>query len=184
MSVIACLGWGSLVWDPRELPIRRQWFDDGPMVKVEFARKSDDGRVTLVLHSGALPVRSLWALMDTDNLGVARNVLRKRERIEPQRAKWIESWTRGEQSPSLMVDLPHWATSHGLDSVVWTALPAKFGAKGAAPTAKQVIKYLAALRGAERENAERYIRRAPPQIDTLYRRAIEAELGWTSQPAA
>ena len=37
---IACLGWGSVIWDPRALPIQREWFKDGPFAPVEFTRQS------------------------------------------------------------------------------------------------------------------------------------------------
>src|SRR5690348_5301348 len=52
---IACLGWGSLVWDPRALPIQREWFKDGPFAPIEFTRKSTDGRITLVIDPSAHP---------------------------------------------------------------------------------------------------------------------------------
>ncbi len=45
---IAILGWGSLIWSPRDLSMTGQW-QPGPSPPIEFARKSADGRLTLVL---------------------------------------------------------------------------------------------------------------------------------------
>ena len=174
-----------MVWDPRELPIQRRWFDDGPFIKVEFVRQSDDGRITLVFDSGAPSVRSLWAVVDTADLGAAREALRKREKIPSSKATRIESWLRGQASPTLITNLPQWAEAHGVESVIWTALSAKFqNEEGRKPGPEQVVEYLRSLTGTLRDSAERYIRFAPRQIDTPYRRKIEAALQWTPLPAS
>ncbi len=174
---IACLGWGSLVWDPRELPIRRTWFVDGPMISVEFARQSDDGRMTLVLTEGAALVRSLWALMDCDNLGVAKAALKQRERTKIENIGALEPEI---QTSSLIPSWNEWLKTNQLDAVIWTDLKPKFSTKEMLPTEQQVLDYLDSLRGAKRALAEAYIRKAPAQIDTNYRRAIEAKLGWSA----
>lgn len=179
MTRIACLGWGSLVWDPRELPIRREWFTDGPLASVEFARQSRDGRMTLVLEPSAAPIRTLWALMDVTELTIARDALRAREDIPQSKSDRIGTWSKGQPSPGLILDLPQWAVSRGLEAVVWTALPPMFNQHERTPTKEEVIEYLVGLTGAVRDNAERYIRCAPRQIDTTYRRHIEARIHWT-----
>ena len=175
---IACLGWGSLVWDSRDLPIQRKWFEDGPLIKVEFARQSLDDRITLVLETNAKPVRSLWAVMDSDNLDDAINALKKREGCPKTN---IGFWIPSQEQPQNIFNIPDWALSVGVDAVIWTALPPKYdGKNGHVPSVNDVVKYLKDLTGSARDNAERYIRNAPRQIDTEYRRVIEAELGWTS----
>ncbi|WP_372528731.1 hypothetical protein [Piscinibacter sp.] len=180
MATVACLGWGSLVWDPRELPIQREWFQDGPMIHVEFARQSQDGRITLVLEPLALPVRSLWAVMDATTVGAAREALASREGIlQKNEAKHIGSWTVGDAPLNTLPNLDSWASAQGVQHVVWTALPPKFSGIDQTPNEAQVVSYLEQLVGAKRDAAEKYIRRAPRQIDTVYRRRIEANLHWT-----
>jgi hypothetical protein len=184
LTTIACLGWGSLVWDPRELAIQRQWFKDGPLIRVEFARQSQDGRITLVLTKCANPVRSLWAVMDSTNLASAKSDLRKREGIpESNEEKHIGSWSVSQPSPALIPSLAEWSSARGVAHVIWTNLPPKFNGEEREPSSYQVVVYLAGLVGAQREVAERYVRFTPRQIDTTYRRRIEAVLQWTALDA-
>jgi hypothetical protein len=179
---IACLGWGSLVWDPRDLPIRREWFKDGPFAPVEFTRQSSDGRVTLVIDSAAAPLRVLWAQMTSGDLLEAVRVLCKREGIlERNCSSLIGSWQRGNTAPVNIPDLPAWADARGVDAVVWTALGPKFGTEDRSPSIDEVIQYLRGLTGPIRDHARHYIERTPRQIDTNYRRQIEATLGWSRQ---
>lgn len=104
---IACLGWGSLVWAPRELPLRSDWSADGPSLRVEFARQSRDGRITLVIVPRAELVTSLWAEMDCGDPDTAKEFLRQREgRPRPQH---IGLWTCGEATPATLPGLTDWA---------------------------------------------------------------------------
>lgn len=177
MTNIACLGWGSLIWDSQDLPVRRYWFDDGPLIPLEFVRQSKGERITLVIAPTSRPVRSLWALMDSDNLKAAREQLRLRE--GPTRTEYIGHWSRGNRSPASIPELREWALARNIDAVVWTALPPKFKDEDhRQPSVEDVLGHLRGLSGIQREEAEKYIRRAPRQIDTAYRRRIEAELQW------
>ena len=93
---IACLGWGSLIWDPRTLPVSPRWNEDGPSLPVEFARHSSkSGRVTLVLESGAQPVQTLWASLAVAGLPEAREALRSREETVPQ---YIGYWSTADRT--------------------------------------------------------------------------------------
>lgn len=150
---IACLGWGSLVWDPRELPVRGQWFEDGPFAPVEFARQSSDGRMTLVIDRHAIPIGVLWAQMLPVGLQDARQALRKRENSAA-----IGSWQRGEATPIDIPGLATWADVNGFDAIVWTALGPKFGGKDRSPSVKEVLEYLGGLSGQTRDLAKEVYR--------------------------
>jgi len=181
---IACLGWGSLIWRPDNLLIRRQWFSDGPFLPIEFARKSTDGRLTLVITDTAKPVRCLWALMATDNLVSAKKSLQTREGISDKKAgTCIGSVTIDEEiTDTIKLTIKKWATLLNLDAVIWTSLPTKFrDTDGLEPTLDEAIQYLNSLDINTKLMAEQYIRRTPKQIDTEYRRKFETEFGWTYQ---
>lgn len=176
MGTIACIGWGSLIWNPGGLPLNSGWHSNGPLVQVEFARKSGNGRITLVLTPSAKPVPSLWALMNTGSLEEACGALSHRENT---RRAMIGTWSRGSQTPQMIQDLPEWAAKQGIDSVIWTALPPQFDIQGTKPpSCDQVINYLRGLSPDTRRLAEEYVRRAPRQIATDYRHEMERVLGW------
>ena len=178
--MIACLGWGSLIWNPRALPIHRQWHMDGPLLRAEFARKSLDGRITLVLHPKAQLVRSLWALMTVETPHEAKNELATREGIKRGNVeRLIGHWNQDKMdcSSDVIVGLSEWARCRSIDDVVWTALDPNI-------SRSDIVKYLSGLTGPKRDNAKEYVQRAPLQIDTICRRQIESRLGWSPRVSA
>jgi hypothetical protein len=182
---IACLAWGSLVWNPKDLPIQRRWFDDGPFAPVEFTRQSQNGRITLVLDEDADSVRLLWARMTLSDVEESMKALIDREGITASDWKSrIGNWKTGDAAPKTMPSLPAWAQAHGIDAAIWTALGPQYTKKGETKPTKErppidwVLRYLQELTGPLRDVAEQYFRCAPPQIDTEYRRRVEAALGW------
>ncbi len=182
--LIACLGWGSLIWNPGELPVCRQWLADGPFLPIEFARRSQDGRITLVLVRGYPLVRSLWTVFCLDTLEEAREALRKRERICRDNArKHIGAWVKGESPSDTDIEgrIAEWAQRFPVDAVVWTNLPPKFDGieEPLPPSVDQVISYLSELPPSKWNKAEEYVRKAPLQVDTQYRQRIEKEFGWS-----
>ena len=146
------------------------------MIPVEFARHSKGDRITLVIVPSARPVHSLWALMDSGSLEEAREQLREREGTGD---RYIADWSRETDSPESIPELSEWALARNIDHVIWTGFPPRFKRKNyRLPTEEEVLKHLRQLSGTAREEAKRYIRCAPRQIETEYRRRIEAELHW------
>ena len=204
--MIVCLGWGSLIWDLGGLPVEKlerglpvppwvlspegedigDWKADGPLVRVEFARQSgkERDRLTLVLFDAAERQPSLWARMTIANLGEAVRALTRREyrgiaegNIDRWSMRNIGRWSEGEADPPDIPGLSVWATGRDIQSVVWTALKPKFCDLEVAPTEDQAIAFLRGL--SDDTEAQKYVRRAPPQVDTAYRRRIVRCLGWT-----
>jgi hypothetical protein len=179
---IACLGWGSLFWDPQGLLIDRDWNLNGPMLPLEFCRQSGNGRLTLVIDKDSEPLKVLWSPMIANDLKIAIESLRIREGIPKSRCNDYIGVLCADEATSadpIKNVLSHWLQDVGFDAVIWTDLPSKFNeVNGMKPSKDEALAYLHGLEGDTRASAEEYIRRAPVQITTEYRRAFEKELGW------
>ena len=180
--MIVCLGWGSLIWCSKALPVNGTWMSDGPALPVEFARQSRDDRITLVICDGSPAIPVFWAELNVKTVDEGRKVLATREGVTVGRIdKDIGSWsgdTVGNQYGREAVGA--WARERNIEGVVWTALGPKIGGERRKPTEQEVINHLRHLSGAAAEAAEEYVRLAPRQIVTPYRAAIEATFGWSA----
>lgn len=179
---IVCIAWGSLLWNPHPLKLASGWHPGGPRLPLEFVRDSDDSpEVALVLCEGARLVPTYWAYLATDDLDTARAMLGAREKITAARPDWIGS-VPAAAGATEDARIRCWMRGRAIEAAVWTALPAKFHARsGYVATAAEVVARLDGLAPRERKAAEEYVRRIPAHIDTSYRRAIQARLGWTAR---
>jgi hypothetical protein len=186
---IAILGWGSLIWDRRDLPISMAWQRGGPVLPIEFSRMSRSGEragcLTLVIDElhGA-NVRTRFAVSTRTNLDDAITDLRTREGTSSDRIGYI-NLGRGTERAYARQRHPHacdtikaWAQAQQWDAVVWTALTSNFEEVADRPfTVEAAIQHLNGLGEPAKSHALEYLQKAAPEVVTSVRSAaIQAGL--------
>lgn len=182
---IAILGWGSLIWQPKELKFDTNvgWKENGPVLPIEFARISKDGRLTLVITPNGTEVPTLYSVSSFDSLDLAVLNLAVREGSGRKSIGYYDK-SKDEFSPidfSFKENIKNWIQTTDFDTVIWTNLPVKLNLENVTKTEKDPdgrIDYLQNLKGFESALAEEYIRNTPKQIATKYRNQIIKTLGW------
>lgn len=184
---IAILGWGSLIWDPRNLEIDKSqgkngWFDDGPMLPIEFARISKDGRLTLVIVPGNKEVQTLYAISKFNVLDQSILNLAVREGcVQTKIGLFVKANFKFQsRSIEIQLNIERWISEHQeIDAVIWTDLTENFLEITRIPlTEENAVNYLNDLPLGIKVKAEQYIRRAPSTIDTSIRKSVEKLLHW------
>lgn len=181
---IAILGWGSLIWQPKELKYKKGfgWNKNGPFLPIEFSRISNNGRLTLVIDKNAAKVQTLYAISAYQNLDKVILDLVKREETSKERIGWYNKTEDNFFSEDFEFkdNIKEWISHTDYDAVVWTNLGKRFKDKiKKEHNLENVIEYLEQLTGNTKVIAEEYIRKAPQQIKTAVRKEIEEKLVWT-----
>lgn len=189
---IAVIGWGSLIWCPGCLRIKSRWSADGPALPIEFARISNDKRLTLVIHSGSPDQRTYWALSEFHDLKAARKNLQAREDTS---SKHIQSLTacgleEGVVDPKISARIRDWLKGRkDVQAAVWTALPSNWkdqrGHHFKPEDALQYVIELEQARGETKATYDRtreYVINAPIQIQTAVRKKLRETKGWKDAP--
>ena len=174
------LGWGSLIWSPRNLQRLGDWCDGGPQLPIEFTRISSDGRLTLVVDEIHGAECSTWSCRTPLRLPAAVDDLAAREGCKPRHIGAVKADHEASSGVASDVEqrIANWCRESGYSGAVWTALPPTFEERAGVPFSVQAaIGYLESLEGPKRERAFEYIRRAPSSTDTPLRRAFHARWG-------
>jgi hypothetical protein len=175
---VAILGWGSLIWAPKELAFDRNlgWQRRGPVLPIEFSRMSRRGRLTLVIDErNGVRVPTRYAASSLTSLDLAVANLAKREEVSDNRAiGYVEAGNAMGRSRTAWILQPisNWAAGLGFTHVVWTDLGPKPGY-----SIDWAIRYLESLRGEILRDAREYFLRAPEEVETPLRAALR-ERGW------
>ena len=169
---IAVLGWGSLVWDKRDLSIRGKFKTGGPRLPLEFSRKSSDGRLTLIIDQdhGMPPVPTRYAICKFQNLDDAICDLQHREGTRSENIGFKSIGAGGRPPRSKVADeaIADWLKKKQktIDAVIWTNLGLN---ENFAFSNKAAEQYLKSLKGVCRVKAREYLVRATKEAKTPLR---------------
>ena len=185
---IAILAWGSLIWQPKELAYNKTfgWQKGGPILPIEFARISKDGRLTLVIAKDVKEVKTYFAISSYESEEEAILNLAVRE---GSGRNSIGSYDKNKDTFSSKFqfedEIKRWIKNTDFDTVIWTNLGENWNIKNdKGDIIRQIepekrIEYLKELKGNTSAITEEYIRRTPIEINTDFRKEIEATLNWT-----
>lgn len=189
MTKIAILGWGSLLWDISEPQFEKQhseWRFDGPVLRLEFSRKSASrlNALTLVIdavHGQACQVA--YALSKRRTAEEAKADLRMREKTSRQNIGYVFADCSGRQGRDAnSVDaIRQWAKVAAIDVVLWTDLPGSFDKVSADEFLKAAVHHVQQLSLEGKVKAAEYVWRAPDFIQTPLRRVLQTE-PWFRKP--
>lgn len=193
ISKIAVIGWGSLIWNPKDLNIidknPESWKNDGPELPIEFSRISIDGRLTLVIsdEKDIKCVKTLWNYYNGNNLKVAKKDLVKREGCDVDEIGVLSLNQKKYSENNTNLKLKKWldiiGTQYKIESIVWANLQSNFADKGYTKTIEEnIFNYLNTLKDKPDiwEVTKNYILKTPSQIQTQYRSEIEKYLNENS----
>jgi hypothetical protein len=180
---IAILGWGSLIWDKRELKLKiDEWYYDGPILPIEFARISEDGRLTLVIKQGVSYIKVFYSISNYDNIDEAIKNLSEREKCKEDKIGYFvkENELLSPINFQFLECIQSWINLFdNIDAVIWTNLSIKFKDKvNLKYSSENVVEYLRNLPDDKQKEARRYIIKTPIEIKTEMRSIIEKELKW------
>lgn len=178
------IGWGSLIWDPRELDVSGGFTMAGPSLPIEFARVSGRGssprRLTLVIDDEVgVQCQTCVALSAFDDLDAARENLRGREGLD--HINGIGFAVKGGASSAKAIErhskavtaIEAWLAASDFDAVIWTALANNFAERaGEAFSVEAAIRFLESQPADHLPRALEYIRKAPEQVQTPVRAAV------------
>jgi hypothetical protein len=183
MTKIAILAWGSLLWDKTHREFDKHhgaWQSDGPLLKLEFSRKSASRLNTLTLVID--PVRGeeckvAYALSKRRTVEKALADLQAREGTSRRHIGCVfadGSRRQGRDADSVEVIL-RWARGASLDVILWADLPGDFTPVSRNKFVKAAVNYLQRLPAEAKALAAEYVWRAPDFIVTPLRTALQAE---------
>jgi hypothetical protein len=178
---IAILGWGSLIWDPRDLPREGTWQTGGPILPIEFSRVSTDCRLTLAIDPiHGVPVATRYVQSPRASLDDAIADLCQREGTAKKGVGFMGLGETSCRVEALSPAIRQWGEKHGFEGIVWTDLASNFEAEtGVAFSVEEAKSYLVHLPESAADRARKYVNNAPPEVDTPLRRALQ-QGGWLS----
>ena len=173
---IVVIGWGSLIWCPGSLRLKSAWRPDGPVLPIEYARISSDGRLTLVIDPGASRVRTYWAISALDTVEQARENLREREDTVLSRVDVARTADNVTTTDARSIVHSWLRSRRDICAAVWTALASNWDEiRGRNFSPEDAVRYLSELERDRQsapttyERACEYIRNTPEQVQTTVR---------------